>query len=353
MPRITQRDVASVMGVSVMTVSNAFNRPDQLSSDLRERVLERARKMGYTGPDAIARQLRSRRTNTYAVVFEEPLTYAFSDPFSVAWLSGFAEVMAEHGASIMLLSVSASDPKSLDAVQDAAVDGLVGLCGNQPAIVRGREIGLPTVYCTLTGTSDADSYVVIDDYRAGRDLGTHLRRLGHRRAVVLIEGSYAAIPLAVGSEHTPQGFLEAVEAGDPQWPFDGHFRLRGVVDGLGDADVRIVVAGPNSRESGQEAGTVVLDRADRPTAVVAVSDILALGLMDACAQRGLRVGADISVVGFDDIPEAAVEGLTTIRQPIREKGRLASRLVLDQDRTDRQIVLPHQLVVRASTGPAA
>lgn len=101
-----------------------------------------------------------------AHVFEEPLTYAFSDPFSVAWLSGFAEVMAGHGASIMLLSVSACDPKSLDAVVDG-LDGLVGLCGNQPAIVRGREIGLPTVYCTLTGTSDADSYVVIDDYRAG------------------------------------------------------------------------------------------------------------------------------------------------------------------------------------------
>ena len=351
MPRITQRDVATVMGVSVMTVSNAFNRPDQLSPDLRERVLERARKMGYTGPDAIARQLRSRRTNTYAVVFEEPLTYAFSDPFSVAWLTGFSEVMAEHGASIMLLSVSASDPKSLDAVQDAAVDGLVGLCGNQPAIMRARDIGLPTVYCTLTRESDADSYVVIDDYAAGHDLGDHLRRLGHRRAAILIEGSYAALPFH--SEYTPQGFLDAIESGDPQWPFDGHFRLRGVIDGLGDADVRLVVAGPNSRESGHDAGNLVLDRADRPTAVVGMSDILALGLMDACVQRGLRVGSDISVVGFDDIPDAGAEGLTTIRQPILEKGRLAARLVLDQDRTDRQIVLPHQLVVRASTGPAA
>jgi DNA-binding LacI/PurR family transcriptional regulator len=351
MPRITQRDVASVMGVSVMTVSNAFNRPDQLSPDLRERVLERARKMGYTGPDAIARQLRSRRTNTYAVVFEEPLTYAFSDPFSVAWLTGFSEVMAEHGASIMLLSVSASDPKSLDAVQDAAVDGLVGLCGNQPAIMRARDLGLPTVYCTLTSAADADSYVVIDDYAAGHDLGDHLRRLGHHRVTLLIEGSYST--QVHHSEHTPQGFLDALDAGDQHWPFDGRLRVRGVLDGLGDAEVRIIVAGPNSRESGLDAGALVLDRADRPTAVVAMSDILALGFMDACAQRGLRVGSDLSVAGFDDIPEAGAEGLTTIRQPIHEKGRLAARLVLDQGRTDRQIVLPHQLVVRASTGPAA
>ena len=117
MGRATQKDVAAVMGVSVMTVSNAFNRPDQLSEELRVRVLARAKKMGYSGPDAVARQLRTGRTNTYAVVFEEDLSYAFSDPFTVLWLRGFSEVMAAHGASITLLSVSASDPASLAAVQ--------------------------------------------------------------------------------------------------------------------------------------------------------------------------------------------------------------------------------------------
>ena len=93
MARVTQHDIAKVMGVSVMTVSNAFNRPDQLSADLRSRVLERAAKMGYTGPDAIARQLRSGRTNTFAVAFEEKLSYAFSDPFAVGFLSGEQELL--------------------------------------------------------------------------------------------------------------------------------------------------------------------------------------------------------------------------------------------------------------------
>ncbi len=350
MPRITQRDVAEVMGVSVMTVSNAFNRPDQLSKELRERVLDRATKMGYTGPDALARQLRSRRTNTYAVVFEEPLTYAFSDPFTVAWLAGFSEVMAEHGASIMLLSVTASDPASLAAVQNAAVDGLAGPCGNQPAINRAREIGLPTVYCSITRNSDADSYVIIDDFKAGRDLGEHLRRLGHRRVVLL---SYASEAMPDRREYTLDEFFVALDQLGSDRLFDDQLRLRGLLAGLGDADVRIVAGGPNSRESGAVAGGMVLDRADRPTAVVALSDVLALGVMDACRQRGLRPGTGISVAGFDDIPQAAAEGLTTIRQPIREKGRHAAVLILDQDRTDRQIVLPHQLIVRASTGPAA
>lgn len=350
MPRITQRDVAEVMGVSVMTVSNAFNRPDQLSKDLRERVLERATKMGYTGPDALARQLRSRKTNTYAVVFEEPLTYAFSDPFSIAWLAGFSEIMAEHGASIMLLSVSASDPASLAAVQNAAVDGVAGPCANQPAITRAREIGLPTVYCSITRDSDADSYVIIDDFKAGRDLGEHLRRLGHRRVVLL---TYATDELPDRREYSVDEFFATLERFGPDRLFDDQQRLRGLLVGLGEADVRIVVGGPNSRESGAVAGSMVLDRADRPTAVAALSDILALGVMDACRQRGLQPGASISVAGFDDIPEAGTEGLTTIRQPIREKGRQAAALILDQDRTDRKIVLPHQLVVRSSTGPAA
>ena len=349
MGRATQKDVAAVMGVSVMTVSNAFNRPDQLSEELRVRVLARAKKMGYSGPDAVARQLRTGRTNTYAVVFEEDLSYAFSDPFTVLWLRGFSEVMAAHGASITLLSVSASDPASLAAVQDAAVDGLVGLCGDKPAVVKARERGLPTVYCTLTEELYTDTFVAIDDRGAGRELGAHLYRLGHRRVTVLAE-----IP-----RPEPWGQIEwrpgqLADRDDlPAWALDSRSRLRGLLDGLEDADVRIILTGPNSRESGHAAGSIVLDRRDRPTAVVGMSDILALGFLDALAQRGLRPGRDVSVAGFDDIGEAAPAGLTTIHQPIAEKGREAARLVLDPARPDRQVMLPYRLMVRASTAPPA
>ena len=104
-------------------------------------------------------------------------------------------------------------------------------------------------------------------------------------------------------------------------------RVRGVIEGLGEAEVSIVVAGINSRAAGQAAGSLVLDRADRPTAVVAVSDVMALGVMDACRQRALTPGDDISVVGFDDLPESADAGLTTIHQPVRDKGRIAAASV--------------------------
>ncbi|MCB0912654.1 MAG: LacI family DNA-binding transcriptional regulator [Propionibacteriaceae bacterium] len=355
MAKITQQDIAKVMGVSVMTVSNAFNRPDQLSADLRRRVLERAVKMGYTGPDAVARQLRSGRTNTFAVVFEERLSYAFSDPFSVTWLTAFAEVMEAKRASIMLLSVPAGDAEALSAVQDAAVDGIAGLCGDQPAMVRARERGLPTVYCTMghpVGTEPlSGDYVAIDDYAAAVEVGQHLRRLGHTRVSLLIETAYQG-QLAL-TEHGLDELSGLVQAYTGVGYFDTFHRIRGVMDGLGDAEVTVVVPGMNSRASGQAAGALVLDRTHPPTAVVAVSDVLALGFMDACRQRGLEPGRDISVTGFDDLPESAAAGLTTIRQPVRDKGRLAAELLLDPERTERRIILPHELIVRSSTRPVA
>ena len=351
MTRITQRDVAKVLGVSVMTVSNAFNRPDQLSSELRQRVLDRASKMGYSGPDAIARHLRSGKTNTYAVVFEEDLSYAFSDPFSVAWLTAFAEVMQHRRASIMILSATAAEPESLQAIQDAAVDGVAGLCGNQPAIAAARARGLPTVYCSMSEWPSGDGdYVVIDDYAAGHDIGAHLHRLGHRRVIMVHEAMYPGQSLL--TEQPVEDFARALDKHRYGF-YRTLYRARGIVDGLAGAQVSVVVTESNSRDSGRGAGAIILDRKDRPTAVVGVSDVLALGVMDAGAQRGLVPGIDISIAGFDDVPEAITAGLTTIRQPVRDKGRIAAELLLDPERPERRITLPHELIVRSSTRPAA
>ncbi len=96
----------------------------------------------------------------------------------------------------------------------------------------------------------------------------------------------------------------------------------------------------------------MLDSQDRPTAIVGLSDVLALGAMEAMKTRGLVPGRDLTVAGFDDIPAAETAGLTTIRQPIREKGRAVGRVLLDPATTERQITMPTELMVRASTGPA-
>jgi DNA-binding LacI/PurR family transcriptional regulator len=119
------------------------------------------------------------------------------------------------------------------------------------------------------------------------------------------------------------------------------------------SDVLVLNAEANSRTAGAAAVAYALDRAERATAIVACTDVLALGVLDALATRGLRPGRDVSVTGFDDIPEAADAGLTTVRQPSTDKGRIAGELLLDspEDPARRHVVLPTSLVVRASTGP--
>jgi DNA-binding LacI/PurR family transcriptional regulator len=129
-------------------------------------------------------------------------------------------------------------------------------------------------------------------------------------------------------------------------------RLDGLTAGLPDARIRIVSGGHNAFASGRTAAELVLDTQDRPTAIVGLSDVLALGAMDAMRTRGLVPGRDITVTGFDDVPAAEAAGLTTVRQPIAEKGRLAARLLLDPDNTESQILLPTELIVRSSSGPA-
>lgn len=355
MSKVTMKDVAAVMGVSVMTVSNAFNRPDQLSAGLRTDILARAQKMGYAGPDAAARHLRSGRSNAYGVVFAERLSYAFDDPFSQTWLASFAQVMERDGANLLLLSVPVGDTAALEALQHAAVDGMAAMCCDLPSIRQARRRGLPTVVCTKPAEPHDDlrevDHVVIDDYAAGHDVGRHLRDLGHRDVVVLVEFSYRG-----GTDLTergPEAFAELLEKHDRAATYhDTWSRVRGVVDGLDSATTTIVTAGVNSRDWGRQAGGRILDRQHRPSAVVAVSDVLAVGFIEAMRRRGLDPGRDLSVVGFDDLPIAAEAGLTTIRQPIAEKGRLAAELLLDPERTPRQIILPHELVVRASTQPA-
>ena len=190
-------------------------------------------------------------------------------------------------------------------------------------------------------SADGD-WVAVNDVKAGRLMGKHLAKLGHRRIVVVVPGE---MPDEVPFEISPDQLLAvggtfAVE------------RVEGLTEKLPDASIRMVCGGSNNKRAGHAAAAFVLDDQQRPTAIVALSDVLALGVWDAARERGLTPGSDLSIAGFDDLPDAGFLGLTTVRQPIAEKGRLAGRLAMDPDYPQRQITLPVELIVRASTGPA-
>jgi DNA-binding LacI/PurR family transcriptional regulator len=341
---VTLATIAEAVGVSRMTVSNAYNRPDQLSPALRDRILAAAAELGYGGPDPVARTLSRGETGSVGVVLDYPLTRAFTDPATVQFLHGVGAGCEEAARGMALVPRIAGRDEAL--VGSALVDGFVLYCvpESDPRMDAVRARKLPYV-CVDFEPDPQLLNVNIDDEGAARAIAEHLVALGHRRfGIVLSSESPGAT--AADAERTTIYHVEDA-------------RLAGWRAGLAAAGVdwsAVPVAGTaasHGPEMGRVAGGRLLDRADRPSAIMALSDQLALGVLQAAAERGIAVPRDLSVAGFDDIPEAAAAApaLTTIRQPHDRKGSEAVRLLL-QGKPSGSVLLPTELVVRASTAPA-
>jgi DNA-binding LacI/PurR family transcriptional regulator len=339
--RATLATIAAAVGVSRMTVSNAYNRPDQLSPELRERILATARELDYPGPDPVARTLSRGRTGTVGMIFDLPLPLAFTDPAAILFLEGVA---TECEARELGLTLVPRLESGVRLVQGALVDGFILYCTMEDdvrlAAVRERRVPYVRVdYAPREDTLD----VGIDDFGGARAIAEHLLALGHRRFGVVLpyEGGGKTAPEA--ERRATHNVVAARLAG-----WGAALRAAGI-----DWDaVPVAFAKEMDRAAGRRGVGVLLDRAPRPTAVLAFSDLLALDVFDAAARRGIPVPAGISIAGFDDIPAAARSSppLTTVRQPHSEKGAQAVRLLRDATEPET-VVLPTELVVRASTAP--
>jgi DNA-binding LacI/PurR family transcriptional regulator len=346
----TLQTVADAVGVSRSTVSNAYSRPDQLSPELRGKIMDAARRLGYAGPNPAARSLRSGRAGALGVLFTASMSYAFTDPYAVQFLRGMSLAAERHGTSLLLIPLDKDKDAALNTLRNAVVDGFCAFCVPDwhSAVKEIGSRGLPVVSTDEQALSGPSMYVGIDEWTAAHAAAAHVAQLGHRRVAV--------ISIDLDREgHT--GPVNLVDPGAVPYHLSRE-RLRGVRDAFADAGVNwpellVINAANNTREDGARAAAAALDRADRPTAIVAYSDVLALGVLDALAARGLRPGHDVSVAGFDDIPEAAAAGLTTVRQPAVQKGEIAAELLLvpPTDPAGRRVVLPTELIVRSSTGP--
>jgi DNA-binding LacI/PurR family transcriptional regulator len=334
----TLATVAEHVGVSRMTVSNAFNRPDQLSPALRERVLAAARELGYHGPNPVARGLASGRTGSLGLVFDYSLTAALTDPASAQLVLGVASECEARSLGLTLVPLlEGADERH---VRTALVDGFVlySVTRNDARLRAVQERGLPYALVDHEPVADGAPRVNVDDRGASRRMAEHLLELGHRR-----------IALVHGWGNPSQTLAEAQDQTDY---FVGAERLGGWRSAGLDATTPVASGPGHRRETGRIAAHKLLDLPEPPTAVLAFADVLALGVMDAAAERGLEIPADLSVIGFDDIPEAAAASppLTTVRQPHTEKGAAAVRLLLDSD--DREsVLLPAELVIRSTTAP--
>jgi DNA-binding LacI/PurR family transcriptional regulator len=340
---VTLATIAEAVGVSRMTVSNAYNRPDQLSPELRERILDAAKALGYAGPNPVARTLSRGKTGSVGLVLDYPLTIAFTDPGTVQFLHGVAAGCEEEGLGLTLVPRIEGGGAAL--VQNALVDGFVLYCVHpgDPRMdaVLGRKLPFARVdFDPEPGMLDVN----IDDEAGARAVAEHLTALGHRRFGI-------ALPHDHRGETGPEAQLTARHHVTKS-------RLAGWRAGLEAAGLdwaSVPVAGGPGKmaDAGRIGGGRLLDRADRPTAIVCLSDVVAIGVLEAAAERGIAVPTELSVGGFDDVPEAATARppLTTVRQPHQTKGSEAVRLLLEGPEAE-SVLLPIELVVRASTAPA-
>src|SRR5215212_1907664 len=317
---VTLTTVARAVGVSPMTVSNAYNRPHKLTPALRERILGAARDLGYPGPNPAARSLRRGRAGSIGLLFGEALTYVFQDPG------------AQEGASL---------------VANAIVDGLVvwTLPDRHPLLRLARERNIPLV--THGGPRlDGVPFVGVYDRSAAQTAAEHLLQLGHRSLAVI---AFPFGPSPRARHHDP------ARAGRPSYRVTRE-RLAGYRAAAGDAALDIYEVAVNARDEGHRAALALLQATPRPTAVLAMSDELAVGALAAARELGLRVPRDVSIVGFDDSPSArtADPALTTIGQSLHDQGRTCARLLIAAIRgelapADLVHLASWQLIEREST----
>jgi DNA-binding LacI/PurR family transcriptional regulator len=348
--RVTLATIAAELGVSRMTVSNAYNHPERLSPELRRKVLATARRLGYPGPDPVAATLSRGRVGALGLLLDDPLPYAFTDPAAVLLFEGIASVCEQERVGLVLVPTRFGAPTETDLARVALVDGFVAYCdvADDGRLDVVEERGLPLAIIDGPPRPGA-SRVGIDDRAAARAAAEHLLELGHRRI------SIATLPLSPdgyeGPADTPrqdaglfhtnrerlQGYRSALEAANVAWE-----------------DVAIEERAPHGRDAGGRAAAALLARAQRPTALIAMSDEIAIGALQAAEARGIAVPRELSIVGFDDTPAApeARPPLTTIAQPHRDKGAAAPRLLLHPEDEPVEVTFPTELVVRGSTGPA-
>jgi alanine racemase len=336
-------DVAREAGVSKTAVSFAFNTPDRLAPETTAHILDVAEHLGYH-PHPVARMLSQRSTRTIGVLTPQALSVMFSNPSFGAFSEGVALAAEQEGYALHFISPLHGSLAL--AMERATVDGVVviGLAADHPDVEQIRAAGLPLVRVDSSALADRPG-IEVDDEGGAADAARHLLDLGHRR--ILVVGMEPPIPGAERAEPDPEGVTGR--------------RLRGYLGALAarglDLPAGWLVAGPPTIEGGIAALQRAWRDGRRPTGVLAMSDAMAIGVLRAAAELGLRVPGDLSVVGFDDIDfsQHTDPPLTTVHQPIRRKGESAVQLLLSAiergDPGPGQPRLETRLVIRGSSGP--
>lgn len=331
--RATIRDVARVAAVSHQTVSRVINGGDRIAPETRARVERAITRLAFR-PSHIARSLVSRRTRTVGLVMGD-----VASPFFPDVVRGVEDGLSPAGYSL-LLSSSRRDPerelRNVKHLLERSTDGLIlGAPQVEPADLAelAARADVPMVFLNRDARGSHVAAVWVDWSAATAEVVAYLTGLGHRRIALVVPTREEA---RLGNRE--DWYLPALQRA-----------------GLAP-DPSLISRDCISTEGGFRAGARLLARRDRPTAVICHSDVMAIGLLQACAERQVRVPRDVSIVGWDDVPYAGLvtPPLTTVRVPRYELGQTAARRLLDLlagRPAPPDPPLPLELIVRESCGP--
>lgn len=336
--RPTIKDIADRAGVSKTTVSFALNNPGRISAETRDKILAIVREMGYF-PNPVARTLTTKRIGSLGLLLPQPLSEVMGNPHICEVIGGLGEECDRREISLTMLPPVRG--KLIEAAKRSFVDAIVtiGVGPGHEVVEFFNRHNIPFV--TIDGEeTESTVNVGIDNEKAACDLMRHILGLGHRRIAIMCVRPDTLTP----AERRNSTVVEDRLAGFSKSLAEAGLTLCG-------GDVRIAET-EGSLEGGRIAALELFD-SHRPTAIVAMADIIALGVYAAADRRGLAIPSELSVAGFDDIALSrySLPPLTTIRQPGREKGRRAASMAIAllDGQNPGHCCFPYTLEIRGST----
>lgn len=310
-----------------------------------------AERLGYRGPSAVGRMLRTGRVGTIGLVFTDDLRFVFADPNTTSFMRGVAEATAAANSGLTLLPIPQDPAPAELALLHTPVDGhiLFSVADAHPVYDDLLSRGTPLVVIDEPDPGDRCSFVGVDDRLGARLVAEHVAGLGHT-AIGVIAHRLSDAPRCrpVSPVEVAGSTVRVVRE-----------RFAGYLDGLGGvAPVALWEAGGLTVDAGRQAAVELHRAHPEVTAILCMTDQLAIGACTELERLGVRVPDDVSIAGYDDIARAATwsPALTTLRQPLVDKGRIAAAM-LQRQLDDRgagveRVELPIELVIRRSTAPA-
>jgi DNA-binding LacI/PurR family transcriptional regulator len=336
------KQVAKELGVSTATISNAFNRPDQLSAKLRERILKEAAELGYHGPNMAARTLRRGESGVIGVMLSDSLSYSLTDPVASQLLQGVAEVLGENNKHMMLLSseLSAAEYHGAESLPDGFI--LYGTI-KDAAYNRVVRTGKPIVVVDYEAPNAA--LVNIDNEHGAFEIAKFALNNANHEVAILglklidtdrvcrltqaeLEMDYKEI-----SRERLAGFMKAIESSS---------------NSVSAQDIWNIPI--NTPVNAEIAAREALTKTPRPDTILCMSDVIALSAIRVAKSLGLRIPEDVAITGFDGISEAerVDPPLTTVCQQSIKKGRIAAQMLLDGEMS-KQVIVETRVEIRSST----